>query len=132
MNKLHKSTVGFTIVEILVCMVIAGVVIDSLSRIVISYVALSKSSQYVNVSNAFAEAEVEELRNNGYNSLPIGTTSLTSQLSSQLPRSKSASMVVSSPQTGLKQVDISISYTDQGKTRLSKYTTYVGELGVGQ
>jgi prepilin-type N-terminal cleavage/methylation domain-containing protein len=124
--------VGFTLVELLVCILVAGVVIVSLNQVVNSYMGVSRQGRYLNSANSYIEAKVEELRNKGYNSLAIATTNLTSELSSQLPRSRSASMTVSMPSAGLKKVDLTVSYDDQGHTNTYNYTTYIGEIGVGQ
>ena len=126
------SSKGFTIVELLVCIALAGVVITSLSQVVTTYLHVSQRGRYLNLANSYAEAKVETLRNQGYNSLTLGTTSLTSELSSQFPLTRSASMTVSSPSTGLKQIDLTVTYADQGQSHSYNYTTYIGELGVGQ
>lgn len=105
--------------------------VGSLSQVVTSYVHVAKRGRYLNLANSYVEAKVESLRNSGYNAINTGTTSLTSELSSQLPPSKSASMSVTSPQEGIKQIDITISYNANGSNSYS-YTTYIGELGVEQ
>lgn len=129
-KKLNSS--GLTIVELLVTIAVAGIIISSLSEVVTGYLHLSQRGRYLNLANSYAEGEVESLRNQGYNSLSLGTTSLTSQLPSQLPSKSSASMTISSPYTGIKQVDLSVTYNDQGQAHTYNYTTYIGELGVGQ
>lgn len=123
---------GFTLVELLVSIAVGAIIIISLSTVVTTFVHTSKKGRYLNFANSYVEAKVESLRNAGYNSLPLGTTSLTSELTTQLPPSRSATMVVSSPITGIKQVDIAVSYKDNGTTNSYSYTTYIGELGVGQ
>lgn len=123
---------GFTIVEILVSIAVAGIVIISLSQVVTTYVLLAQRGRYLNLANAYIEAKVESLRNIGFNGLTPGTTNLTSELSTQLPPSRSASMTVGNPSGGLKQVVLTVTYPDQGKVRSYAYTTYIGELGVGQ
>jgi prepilin-type N-terminal cleavage/methylation domain-containing protein len=123
---------GFTIVEILVTIVVGSIVIMSLNLVVTNYIHLAQRGRYLNLANSYAEGEIEALRNEGYNSLALGTTSLTSQLPTQLPPSRASSMTISSPQNGLKEIYITISYHDQGTSQTYHYTTYVGELGVGQ
>jgi prepilin-type N-terminal cleavage/methylation domain-containing protein len=123
---------GFTLVEILVSLAVAGIVIMSLNQVVTTYVHLSQRGRYLNLANSYIEARVEALRNTGYNSLATGTTSLTSSLPAQLPPSRSAWMTVTTPSGGIKQIDLTISYKDQGQNNTYRYTTYIGELGVGQ
>ncbi len=127
-----RNESGLTLVELLVAIAVAGIVISSLSQVVTTYLHLSQRGRYLNLANSYAEAKVETLRNEGYNSLSTGTTNLSSELPSQLPLQRSASMTVSSPLTGLKQVSITVSYNDQGQTESYQYVTYIGELGVGQ
>lgn len=132
MSGLHKNQTGFTLVELLVCIVVAAIVISSLNQVVDSYVHVGQRGRWLNLANAYVEGKVEALRNTGYNGVSTGTSSLTSELPSALPPSRSASMTVTAPQTGIKQIDITVSYKDQGQTQSYAYTTYMGELGVGQ
>lgn len=129
--KQRENNRGFTVVEVLVAITVAAIVIGSLSSVVTAYVHVAQRGRYLNLANSYVEAKVETLRNQGYNSLALGTTSLTAELTTQLPPSRSASMTISDQATGIKKVDITISYKDQG-TQSYGYTTYVGELGVGQ
>jgi prepilin-type N-terminal cleavage/methylation domain-containing protein len=132
MSMKEKTSAGFTIVELLVTIALSGIIIGSLSQVVTTYLHLSQRGRYLNLANSYAEAKVETLRNQGYGSLNPGTTNLSSELPSQLPPTRSASMVISSPSGGIKQVDVTVTYTDQGQSNSYGYTTYVGELGVGQ
>ena len=132
MSVLRNSESGFTLVELIVSIVVGAVVIASMNQVVNSYIHVGQRGRYLNLANSYIEGKAEALRNIGYNGLSTGTTSLTSELSSQLPPSRSATMTVSTPQTGLKQIDLTISYKDQGQTVSYSYTTYIGELGVGQ
>src|SRR4051812_16905486 len=113
-----KNADGFTLVEVLVAIIVFGIVILSLSQVTTSYTHISKQGRFLNIANSFIEAKVEGLRNAGYNSLPTGTTNLTSSLSTQLPPSRSASMTVTQPSDGIKQVALQVSYNDQGQNHV--------------
>lgn len=128
----NLNQTGMTIVELLVCIAVAAVVIMSLNIVVNGYLHLAQRGRYLNLANSYIEGKVEALRNTGYNSLTIGTTSLTSELPSGLPPKKTASMTVNSKSAGVDEVDITVNYNDQGQTFSYGYTTYIGELGVGQ
>jgi prepilin-type N-terminal cleavage/methylation domain-containing protein len=130
--KVSRASNGFTIVELLVSIAVGAIVTASLTQVVTSYVHVAQRGRYLNLANSYAEAKAEALRNNGYNALNAGTTNISSELPGQLPPGKSASLVVSAPLAGIKQADISITYKDQGQTNTVSYTTYIGELGVGQ
>jgi prepilin-type N-terminal cleavage/methylation domain-containing protein len=131
-SNIHRPQGGFTIVELLVAIAVGAIVTISLNQVVTSYVHVAQRGRYLNLANSYAEAKVEALRNSGYGSLSTGTSNISGELPSQLPRDRSASMTVSSPSGGIKQVDISVSYKDQGQSNTYSYTTYIGELGVGQ
>ncbi len=130
--KTYRSSDGFTIVELLVSIAVAAIVTASLSQVVTSYVHVAQRGRYLNLANSYAEAKVESLRNTGYNGLSLGTTNISSELPSQLPLTRSASLTISSGPAGIKQADLTVSYKDQGQINTYVYTTYVGELGVGQ
>jgi len=132
MSMKAKNTAGFTIVELLVTIALSGIIIGSLSQVVTTYLHLSQRGRFLNLANSYAEAKVETLRNLGYNDISLGTTNISSELPNQLPPTRSASMVVTSPSGGIKQVDLTVTYKDQGQSNSYGYTTYVGELGVGQ
>jgi type II secretory pathway pseudopilin PulG len=122
---------GFSIVELVVGIVVGGILVVSLSGIVNNYLRLGQKSRNLTLANSYVEGKVESLRNIGYNGLSLGTTDLSSELPAGISNPDSSSMVVTSPSTGIKQVDISVTYYDQGTNRTFSYTTYIGELGVG-
>lgn len=132
MSGIRNTSEGFTLVELLVSIAVGAIVITSLNMLVSGYLHVSQRGRYLNATNSFVEGKVEALRNSGYNAVTVGSSSITSQLPSLLPPSRSASMTVSTPSNGIKQVDITVSYKDEGLTRTYSYTTYIGELGVGQ
>lgn len=129
---MKNQQAGFTIVELLVSIAVAAVVTASLSQVVTTYLHVAQRGRYLSQANAYIEAKAEALRNAGYNSLNIGTTNLSSELPSRLPPTRNASMTVTNPGGGIKKIDLTVSYKDQGQTNTYSYTTYVGELGVGQ
>ena len=128
----QDNSYGFTIVELTVSVVVAAIFFLSLNVAYTSYVHGGEQVKDLTLANSYAESKIESLRNTGYNSLALGTTSITGELPSDLKSPRSGSLQISSPQTGLKKIDLSISYNDQGTSRTYSYTTYVGELGVGQ
>ncbi len=123
---------GFSLVELLIAIVVGAAFISAMSLVVNNYTNLSTRHRNLVLANSYAEAKIEELRNNTYNSLATGSTNLTGELPASLPSPKSATMVVTQSQTGLKQIEITITYNDLGNTKTYSYKTYEGELGVGQ
>lgn len=123
---------GFTLIELLVTMIAAGILIGGVH---IAYVAQSTTTARARdsvVANGFAEGKVESLRSKGYLALTDGTTTLTGELPAELKAPRSATMVISSQTAAIKRVVLTVTYNDRGTARTFQYTTYVGELGVGQ
>jgi type II secretory pathway pseudopilin PulG len=127
-----KKESGFSIVELVVAIVVGTLFIISINLIINNYIHLGQRGRNLTTANSFAEGKIEALRSAGYNSLNDGTTAITSELPSQLSPPKSGTLTISQPQTGLKQIDLSITFNDDGADRTYTYRTYVGELGVGQ
>jgi hypothetical protein len=123
---------GFTIVELVLSIVVGVIFVGLIQVSVGSYMHISQKGRDLSLANSYVEGKVESLRNLGYNSLGIGTTSLTSELPTELNSPKSGSLVVTDLGNGIKKAVVNISYSDQGASRSYSYTTYVGELGVGQ
>ena len=127
-----RTPAGFSVVELVLSIVIGALLILALTQIIGNYIALSQKSRNVVLANSYVEGKMETLRNIGFNGLNNGTSNITSELPSQLPSPKSASLVVSAHADNLKQVDISLTYNDKGKTQTYNYTAYVGEISVLQ
>lgn len=123
---------GYMTVELIVTLVVGAILILSLNTIVVTHAYLTQRSRSLVASNAYAEHKIEALRSAGYLQVPIGTTSLTNELPVDLQRPRSGSLVVSQFSTAVKEIRLTIDYNEQGKTRSHSYTTYIGELGVGQ
>lgn len=123
---------GFTVVELIVALIVGTIMIGSAILMMTSEEHISQSHRDLVVANAFVEQRIEALRSSGYLALSDGTTDISSQMPAELNSPRSGSVVVSTPSSGIKQIDVSITYNDQGAARTFAYRTYVGELGVGQ
>ncbi len=132
MAKYPKQQSGFTIVELIIAMVVGSIFASITSLIVVNQSRISQHGRDLTLANSFAEVKIEGLRSAGFNNLTAGTSDITSELPSELkaPRSSVLSILDISP--GVRQIDLSITYSDQGTPRTFEYRTYVGELGVGQ
>jgi prepilin-type N-terminal cleavage/methylation domain-containing protein len=127
----HQS--GFTIVELLVTTVIAGLVITAITSLFITIEASQRSTQLLETANRAAEQQVEALRNNNYNALQPGTNiTFTNDLPSNLPAPKSGIAAISEPVTGLRRVDVTISYKDGSSTKQVKLSSLIGQIGISQ
>jgi prepilin-type N-terminal cleavage/methylation domain-containing protein len=132
-NQFKKGgQAGFTIVELVVAIVIAGIIVPAVAIALVNLTAIDYIARDQALANMVAQNKVEGLRSIGYNAISTGTTSFTSDLPSTMSSPKSASYTISSPATGVKQIDIAISYTVYGQAKSVNYRTYISELGVGQ
>ncbi len=127
-----KLEYGFTLVEILVSIVVAGVLITSINTITSTQAYISQQARDTTLANAYAESKIESLRSLGYLGLSDGTTDITNELPTELNTPRAASQVVSSYTVDIKSIVLTITYNEQGKVRVHTYKTFVGELGVGQ
>ena len=132
MSYQRKNQSGFTVVELLITIAISGVIIPALAVGLTNLSVLNNQSRDLALVNMIAQNKIELLRSAGFNSLTVGTTTFTSELPNTLTSPKSATYVVSTPSTGIDQVDINVSYTSFRKSRTITYRTYISEIGVGQ
>jgi prepilin-type N-terminal cleavage/methylation domain-containing protein len=130
---------GFTIVEVVVAIALAGIAMIGLVVMVTSMNNVNNRTNALVLANSFAESEFEDLRSASFAALSDGTYDISTRLPVTLGENRNASYIVSSPtthsaqvNTALKKVDLTISYTIRGKDKVLNYSTYIGELGVGQ
>jgi prepilin-type N-terminal cleavage/methylation domain-containing protein len=131
-DKTAAKNAGFTIVELLLAIIVGAIMTSITSMIVINQSHISQRGRDAILSNSYAEAKIEGLRSAGYNNLTNATTDVTGELPDELKAPRSGSLQISDASTGIKQVDLTITYNDQGTPRTYSYKTYIGELGVGQ
>ncbi len=127
-----KNNNGFTIIELLVAIAVVGILVPTLVGFVSTLNRMNDRARDLSLVNSLAENKIESIRSAGFSSLSNGTTTFTGELPISLGNPKSGTYIVSAPNAGIKQVDLTITYNDHGSTQTINYRTYVGELGVGQ
>jgi type II secretory pathway pseudopilin PulG len=127
-----KKSGGYMTVELLIAIIVGAILIGALNTIVVSHVHLSQRSRDLVIANAYAELKIESLRSAGFLTMTNGTSSVSNELPSELKAPRSATLTISSHTAATKKIHLSLTYNDQGTPRTHKYTTYIGELGVGQ
>lgn len=127
-----KTEQGFTIIELLVTIAVVGILVPTLAGFVNTLNRFNDRARDLTLVNSLAENKIESLRSIGYSGVSTGTTSFDSELPATLGSPRSASYTVTAPHTGIKQIDLTISFNDHGTTQTVDYRTFVGELGVGQ
>lgn len=119
--------------ELLVTIVVLGIVITSLGGLYYLMQITQVQSQHYDIAVRAARTEIENLRNNGYASLTPGSTiDFTSSLPAALPRDRSGTVAVSEPVADLRRVDVTITYTDNGKSQNVTLSSEIGVIGLGQ
>lgn len=126
------SQKGFTIVELLISLIVGAILVGSVNTIYTNQLFLSQRARDTVIVNAFVEAKVEALRSQGYLGVSIGTTDITSEMPVELNAPRSAILTVTTRSTSVKQIQLSVNFSEQGVSRNYSYVTYLGELGVGQ
>lgn len=132
MKRLRSG--GFTIVELLVVIIACGLFIGAVHVLITSNIHLNEKTRDAVVVNSFVEAKVESIRSAGFSGTPIGTTTITNELPSELKSPRSATLAITneSGSPAIKRVLITVSYNDQGLQQTYSYATFIGEIGVGQ
>lgn len=129
---MRNTQAGFTITELVLTMVVFAILLPAVANMISSIDTLNDQGRDLVTIHSLVENKVESLRSASFAGLSNGTTSFAGELPNSIGTPRSASYTVSSASTALKQVDITVSYTNRGETRQVTYRTYVGELGVAQ
>ncbi len=128
----RNNTDGFTVVEVLVGIGLFGIVMPSIIVAVVGVSRLNDRAADLSRANIIAEQKIETLRSQGYNTLNDGTIDFTNELEPTFTAPRSATYVISSPSTGYKEIQVNISYTVDGNTKLISFRSLMSELGVSQ
>lgn len=124
---------GFTIVELVVTTVVTGLIVVAVASLFITIERTQHSTQLLETATRAGEQQIESLRNNNYGSLTPGSTiTFTNNLPPNLPTPRSGTAIVSEPVSGVRRVDITITYRDGSKQKNVKLSSLIGQLGIGQ
>ncbi len=124
---------GFTLVEILVTIMVLGIVISSLGGLYYLMQETEVRSQQFDLAVRAARSEIESLRNNGYGSITPGSNiNFTSSLPPALPANKQGTVAVSQPASGLRRVDVTVTYTSYNLPQTVELSSDIGIVGLGQ
>jgi prepilin-type N-terminal cleavage/methylation domain-containing protein len=130
---MFRNEEGYTLVELIITILVFGIVSGSVINLFVSIQQGHVRSNYLKSATLAAQREVESLRNSNYNSLTPGTDiDFTDQLPAILPEGKDGNVEVSEPISGLRRVDVSVSYTYQGKTQVVMLSSLIGVIGITQ
>ncbi len=135
--KKHQFTIndvsGFTLVELIITISIIGIASIGIASLFYTTQYTQQQSRYIDAATRAAQRQVEILRNNSYNNLQAGQTiNFTADLPSSLPNTKSGTVVVTEPSDGLKRVDVTVSFTQNGRSQNVKLSSLIGVIGISQ
>ncbi len=131
-NRLTKDQLGFTVIEVMIGIALFAVIVPSIIFAVVSLNQVNDRAADLTFANVLAENKIESLRSAGYNSLTDGTYDFTADLTPTFTLPRQANYIITSPETGIKQIEVNIEYTDKGVLRQLQYKSLIGELGVAQ
>ena len=97
-----------------------------------SIAAANDNAKDTVIANIAAENKIEELRSFGYNSVATGTTDFSSTLPQTLGSPRSASLTVTNSTAGIKEITVSVTFTNRRGSHTLYYRSLISELGVGQ
>lgn len=131
MSRNNQS--GFTLVELVITILVLGVVLTSVVTMFVNIQQAQTHTRYLESATYAAQTEIESLRTINYNNLTPGQTiNFTSSLPTTLPSGSTGTVTVSEPVTGLRRVDVSVTYTYKGKSRTVTLSSQIGVLGITQ
>ncbi|MGH7234734.1 MAG: type IV pilus modification PilV family protein [Candidatus Saccharimonadales bacterium] len=124
---------GFTLVEMLLTILVLGIAILGLSGMYYLMQQVGNESAHYDLAVRAARTEIEELRNSGYNSLSTSSPpTFPTSLLTGLPSNSSGSVTVSQPLPSLKEVNVSITYSDYGQSQTVTLSSDIGIIGISQ
>ncbi len=136
--KRQSNDNGFTLIELMVTIIVLGIVITSMSMLYYLVQQTENNTQTYDLAVRDARTEIEDLRNNDYDSLNTGSFSFSPLPG--LPRDATGSVAVCAATTaipnpcpaGLKRIDVTISYTLYGNTTNVTLSSDIGIIGIAQ
>jgi type II secretory pathway pseudopilin PulG len=128
-----KARAGFGIVEIVLAIALLGGLSLALTGMFRSILYIQSSATYQKSATLAAQRQIESLRNSNYNDLVSGSTiTFTSDLPTNLPSPKTGTVNVTEPVSGLKRVDVTVSYSHGTATKQVKVSSMIGIIGITQ
>ncbi len=126
---------GFSLLELVVSAAVMSVIILGVYGFFESVRDMNRFANNLVIANQVAQQQIETYRNTPYNNLTVGTNNVSSILTPYptLRTPRSATAVITELQAdGLKQIDLTVSYTDKGGTKTIAVTTLVSSRGINK
>ena len=129
-----RNESGFTLVELIITATFVAAASTAIIGIFISVSILNAQARNISLATALAEKKLETYRDAGYSAIPTGNPAetFTSEMVPQLGSPRSATTIVTVPQAGLKQVDVKVMFTQNGRTQNIQLSTLVAQRGINR
>ena len=125
---------GFTLIEVVVTATFVATVLVAIVGVFVMVGKLNRQARNLSIATQLVQEKVEIYRNKPYSSIAIGT--LIEDFSANLPSNfgspKSAVVNTSQVQDGLLQIDIAVTYREEGTPKNVQVTTLVAERGINK
>lgn len=122
---------GFTIAEIVVTIAVVGIIVAALSSLFLGISRSQTQSNYKENATRAAMRQIESLRNNNYSTLTPGVDiNFTDELSPKLPVGSTGNVEVSEPSSGLRRVDVTVTYPDGDQNHKVVLSSMIGVIGI--
>jgi type II secretory pathway pseudopilin PulG len=133
LETMWDEQAGFTIPELVITIVFIGFAFLGITSLYLTSQRIQENTSWLQSATHAGETEIESLRNNDYGSLTTGQDiDFSADLPTILPAPRSGTVVVSEPLSGLKRVDVTVTYTDHGTTRTVQLSSLIGVIGISQ
>lgn len=124
---------GFGLAELVTGIFVFAVVSIAIINMSTLIMNTQTYSRYRESATLAAQREIETLRNSNYTGLTAGQTiDFTADLPDFLPSGKSGIAEITEPESGLKRVDVTVSYPQASGDKVIKLSAVIGELGITQ
>lgn len=133
--SLIKKQLGFSLIEIVLVILVAGIIILVLSNLTPTFNLLKTSGQE-NISRQIVSKKIEDMRALGYDNLANGTNTFSDSRLSQLPLATAITLVEDCPinicanNEPIKQVTIKVSWTENSGQKDFSITTLIAKGGL--
>lgn len=131
--KLNQT--GFSLVEVLLVVIIAVLIIFTISNIP-SSLKLVGASEQESLAREIAAKKLDDLRNMPYENLANGETSISDSRLGDLPGSSSSvsisdcSAQICTNNEEMKLVEIKVNWTESGKVKNVAVSSFISEGGI--
>lgn len=133
MKHLRHEHSGFSIIELLIVIAVFGISAGSIITLFTSIQGSQRRSEDLETARYAAELKIESMRNSNYNNLVPGESiDFTNELSADLPGPRTGTVVVSEPESGLRRVDVLVSYNNGPNQREVRLSSVIGAIGITQ